>query len=88
MYFSTRTKIPTLIDNIEHDVSLTISISMVKVTKIGYHLTVLMLTLALVRFPMTCVAIVITISQTALHFMLLTMGATHVDFTSITCSTE
>ena len=41
--FSICTKIPTLIDNIEHDVSLTISIYLpgtwFKVNKIGYKLT-------------------------------------------------
>ena len=37
--FSIRTKIAILIDNTEHNVSLTISIYMVKVNKIGYQLT-------------------------------------------------
>ena len=37
--FSIRTKIATLIDNIEHEVSLTISIFIVEVNKIGYQLT-------------------------------------------------
>ena len=37
--FSIRTKIPTLIDNMEYDGGLTISIYMVKVDKIGYQST-------------------------------------------------
>ena len=38
-FFSIRTKIPTLIDNMEYDGGLTISIYMVKVDKIGYQST-------------------------------------------------
>ena len=36
--FSVRTKIPTLIDNFEHDVSLSIIIFLVKANEIGYRL--------------------------------------------------
>ena len=38
-FFFIRTKISTLIDNIEHEISLTTSIYMAKVNKIGYQLT-------------------------------------------------
>ena len=64
-HFSIRTKTPTLVNNVEHEVSVTTSAHMVKATKTGCHLT--QERTSSVCFPMTCVTIVARFSPTAQH---------------------